>query len=62
MAALKADERRAPILIAPGYSFGEIGQICGCTPSKVNRSVAEARAPLWRLLQKGGEISILTPS
>lgn len=55
MAALKVDERQTLVLIALGYSYSEIGRICGWTHSKVNRSVAEGRTRLRRLLQKRGE-------
>jgi RNA polymerase sigma factor (sigma-70 family) len=46
LATLKADERRALVLQASGYSYAEIGVICGWTYTKVNRLLAEGRAKL----------------
>jgi RNA polymerase sigma factor (sigma-70 family) len=57
LATLKADERRALILLALGYSYGEIGELCGWTRSKVNRSLAEGRVRLRGILAGGGENS-----
>jgi DNA-directed RNA polymerase specialized sigma24 family protein len=51
---LKADERRALLLIAAGYSYAEIGRICGWTLTKINRCAAEGRARLRKFLD-GGE-------
>lgn len=48
LAALKAAERRTPVLIAAGYSYAEIGQITGFSYTKVNRCIAEGRAALRR--------------
>lgn len=55
--ALKADQRRALILLALGYSYEEISETCGWTRTKVNRSLAEGRSRLWQLLGKRGESS-----
>jgi RNA polymerase sigma factor (sigma-70 family) len=49
LAALKPDERLAIALQAHGYSYTEIGELCGWTYTKVNRSLAEGRARLRRL-------------
>ena len=46
LAALKAAERRAIVLIAAGYSYREVGQITGFSYTKTNRSAAEGRAAL----------------
>jgi len=54
---LKADERRALILLALGYSYEEIAERCGWTRTKVNRCLAEGRSRLRQLLGKGGESS-----
>lgn len=45
-AQLKQDERRALLLFALGYSYGEIAERCGWTYTKVNRCVNEGRAAL----------------
>lgn len=45
LADLKIDERRAPLMIAAGYSYAEIGRIYRWTRAKVNRCAAEGRAP-----------------
>lgn len=45
---LKADERRAIVLQAEGYSYAEICERCGWTYTKVNRCLAEGRAQLRR--------------
>jgi RNA polymerase sigma factor (sigma-70 family) len=57
LAGLKPDERRAVILLALGHSYAEIGARYGWTRSKVNRSLAEGRARLRRILAEGGERS-----
>jgi RNA polymerase sigma factor (sigma-70 family) len=54
LASLKAHERRAVMLLALGHSYAEIGRCCGWTRTKVNRSLAEGRAQLRRLLGEGG--------
>jgi RNA polymerase sigma factor (sigma-70 family) len=46
LAALKPDERLAVLLQAHGYSYAEIGELCGWTYTKVNRALAEGRAKL----------------
>jgi RNA polymerase sigma factor (sigma-70 family) len=46
LGALKADERRAIVLHAAGYTYGEIGERCGWTPTKVNRCLYEGRRAL----------------
>jgi RNA polymerase sigma factor (sigma-70 family) len=43
---LKADERRAIVLHAAGYTYGEIGARCGWTETKVNRCLYEGRRAL----------------
>ncbi len=43
---LKADEQRAIVLQAGGYSYAEICERCGWTYTKVNRCLAEGRARL----------------
>jgi RNA polymerase sigma factor (sigma-70 family) len=48
LASLKSDERLAIVLQAQGYSYAEIGELCGWTHTKVNRSLAEGRAELRR--------------
>jgi RNA polymerase sigma factor (sigma-70 family) len=48
LAALKPDERLAIVLQAHGYSYAEIGRLCGWTYTKVNRCLAEGRARLRR--------------
>jgi DNA-directed RNA polymerase specialized sigma24 family protein len=45
-AQLKPDERRALLLFALGYSYGEIAERCGWTYTKVNRCINEGRATL----------------
>jgi DNA-directed RNA polymerase specialized sigma24 family protein len=44
--ALKREERRAVVLHAAGYTYGEIGERCGWTHTKVNRCLYEGRAAL----------------
>ena len=46
LATLKRDERLAIALQAHGYSYAEIGRLCGWTYTKVNRCLAEGRARL----------------
>jgi RNA polymerase sigma factor (sigma-70 family) len=46
MARLKPAERRALSLLALGYSYKEIGELCAWSRTKVNRSLAEGRAAL----------------
>jgi RNA polymerase sigma factor (sigma-70 family) len=41
--ALKPQELRALTLLAEGYSYAEIGEITGFSPTKVNRCLAEGR-------------------
>jgi DNA-directed RNA polymerase specialized sigma24 family protein len=48
LSALKPDERLAIVLQAHGYSYAEIGRLCGWTYTKVNRCLAEGRAKLRR--------------
>lgn len=48
---LKPDERRALALLALGYTYREIGEICGWSNRKVNRCLVEGRARL-RVLSK----------
>jgi RNA polymerase sigma factor (sigma-70 family) len=55
--ALKADQRRALILLALGYSYEEIAETCEWTRTKVNRSIADGRSRLRQLLGGGGESS-----
>jgi RNA polymerase sigma factor (sigma-70 family) len=54
LAALKPDERLAIVLQAHGYSYLEIGELCGWTYTKVNRCLAEGRARLYRLAEASG--------
>ncbi len=52
---LKPDERQALVLLALGFSYAEICEICSWTYTKVNRSIAEGRAALrGRLSHQGG--------
>ena len=46
LATLKPDQRRALALKAAGLSYAEIGDLCGWTYTKVNRSLAEGRSAL----------------
>ena len=46
LATLKPAERRALALLAAGLSYAEIGELCGWSYTKVNRSLAEGRAAL----------------
>lgn len=43
---LKRDERRAVVLHAAGFTYGEIGERCGWTRTKVNRCLYEGRRAL----------------
>jgi RNA polymerase sigma factor (sigma-70 family) len=43
LGALKPQELRALTLLAEGYSYAEIGEITGFSPTKVNRCLAEGR-------------------
>jgi RNA polymerase sigma factor (sigma-70 family) len=54
LAALKRDERLAIVLQAHGYSYAEIGGLCGWTYTKVNRCLAEGRARLRRIAEASG--------
>jgi RNA polymerase sigma factor (sigma-70 family) len=49
LAAIKPDERLAIVLQAHGYSYAEIGELCGWTYTKVNRALAEGRVRLRAL-------------
>ena len=49
MKALKPAELRALSLLAEGYSYAEIAEITGFSPTKVNRCLAEGRAQLREL-------------
>jgi RNA polymerase sigma factor (sigma-70 family) len=49
LALLKPQERLALVLQGHGYSYAEIGQICGWTYTKVNRCLTEGRARLREL-------------
>ena len=49
LAKLKPDERLAIALQAHGYSYAEIGELCGWTYTKTNRCLAEGRARLREL-------------
>lgn len=46
LAQLKADERRALLLVGAGYSYKEIGSGFGWSYTKINRCLAEGRAAL----------------
>jgi RNA polymerase sigma factor (sigma-70 family) len=46
LGALKADERRALVMHAAGFTYGEIGRRCGWTQTKVNRCLYEGRRAL----------------
>jgi RNA polymerase sigma factor (sigma-70 family) len=46
LGALKADERRALVMHAAGFTYGEIGERCGWTQTKVNRCLYEGRRGL----------------
>lgn len=55
--ALKPQELRALTLLAEGYSYVEIGEITGYSPTKINRCLAEGRERFRRLIARseGGE-------
>jgi RNA polymerase sigma factor (sigma-70 family) len=61
LAALKPDQRRALALLALGYTYAEIGEICDWSWTKVNRCLAEGRATL-RGLAEDGEGTIPLPA
>lgn len=46
LGALKRDERRALAMHAAGFTYGEIGERCGWTRTKVNRCLYEGRRGL----------------
>lgn len=46
LAGLKRDERRAIVLHAAGYTYGEIARCCDWTQTKVNRCLYEGRRAL----------------
>lgn len=46
LGALKRDERRALVMHAAGFTYGEIGERCGWTQTKVNRCLYEGRRAL----------------
>jgi RNA polymerase sigma factor (sigma-70 family) len=48
LGVLKRDERRAVVLHAAGFTYGEIGEHCGWTATKVNRCLYEGRKALQR--------------
>jgi RNA polymerase sigma factor (sigma-70 family) len=50
LTTLKPAERRALTLLAEGYSYREISQITGYSPTKVNRALAEGRERFRRFL------------
>ena len=50
--ALKPAERRALTLLAEGYSYAEISQLTGFSPTKVNRCLAEGRERFRTLLMR----------
>ena len=52
MRALKPQELRALTLLAEGYSYAEIGEITGYSPTKVNRCLAEGRERFRRLVAR----------
>lgn len=54
LAVLKPNERLAIVLQAHGYSYAEIGELCGWTYTKVNRCLAEGRARLRQLDRRQG--------
>jgi DNA-directed RNA polymerase specialized sigma24 family protein len=53
LGALKGDERRAVVLHAAGFTYGEIGERCGWTHTKVNRSLYEGRRVLRKAASRG---------
>lgn len=50
--SLKPRELRALSLLAEGYSYAEIGEITGFSPTKVNRSLAEGRERFRKLISR----------
>jgi RNA polymerase sigma factor (sigma-70 family) len=46
LGGLKVDERSALVLHGAGYTYGEIGERCGWTQTKVNRCLYEGRRAL----------------
>lgn len=54
LAALKPDQRSALLLLAVGCSYREIAARQGWTRTKVNRSLAEGRAVLRVIAERGG--------
>jgi RNA polymerase sigma factor (sigma-70 family) len=50
--ALKPQELRALTLLAEGYSYVEIGEITGYSPTKINRCLAEGRERYRRLVAR----------
>jgi RNA polymerase sigma factor (sigma-70 family) len=46
LAVLKRDERRAVVMHAAGFTYGEIGERFGWTQTKVNRCLYEGRRSL----------------
>ena len=62
--ALKPQELRALTLLAEGYSYREIGEITGFSPTKINRCLAEGRERFRRFLARsdgGGRCAELRP-
>ncbi len=50
--ALKPQELRALTLLAEGYSYEEIGELTGYSPTKVNRCLAEGRDRFRKLIAR----------
>lgn len=50
--ALKPQELQALTLLAEGYSYAEIGQMTGFSPTKVNRCLAEGRERFRSLISR----------
>jgi RNA polymerase sigma factor (sigma-70 family) len=50
--ALKPQELRALSLLAEGYSYAEIGEITGFSPTKINRCLAEGRERFRRIVSR----------
>jgi DNA-directed RNA polymerase specialized sigma24 family protein len=61
LARLKLAERRVLFQIGAGYSYAEVGEMNGWTPTKVNRSAAEGRARLRALQQSLGDSEGVVP-
>jgi RNA polymerase sigma factor (sigma-70 family) len=62
--ALKPQELRALTLLAEGYSYREIGEITGFSPTKINRCLAEGRERFRSFLARsnaGGRCAELRP-